>query len=52
MKILLYYGTRDYDKSPFKEYKDCILKDINFTDFDTCVDCINGKQTNKSSKGA
>ena len=25
---------------------------LDFTDFETCVDCIKGKQTNKSKKGA
>jgi hypothetical protein len=31
---------------------DRILKALNFLDFGTCVDCIKGKQTNKTSKGA
>ncbi|RVW58304.1 hypothetical protein CK203_114669 [Vitis vinifera] len=29
-----------------------VLNTLDFTDFDTCVDCIKGKQTNKSMKGA
>ena len=29
-----------------------VLSTLDFTDFDTCVDCIKGKQTNKSKKGA
>ena len=29
-----------------------VLNTLDFTDFDTCVDCIKGKQTNKSKKGA
>jgi len=29
-----------------------ILNTLDFTDFETCVDCIKGKQTNKSKKGA
>ena len=32
--------------------KDGVLKTLDFTDFGTCVDCIKGKQTNKSTKGA
>lgn len=28
------------------------LNTLDFTDFETCVDCIKGKQTNKSNKGA
>jgi hypothetical protein len=31
---------------------DGVLKTLNFTDFGTCVDCIKGKQTNKTTKGA
>ena len=31
---------------------DGVLSTLDFTDFDTCVDCIKGKQTNKSKKGA
>ena len=31
---------------------DGVLSTLNFTDFETCVDCIKGKQTNKSKKGA
>ena len=31
---------------------DRILSTLDFTDFDTCVDCIKDKQTNKSKKGA
>ena len=31
---------------------DRVLSTLNFTDFETCVDCIKGKQTNKSKKGA
>jgi len=29
-----------------------VLPTLDFTDFETCVECIEGKQTNKSSKGA
>ena len=29
-----------------------VLSTLDFTDFETCVDCIKGKQTNKSKKGA
>ena len=25
---------------------------LDFTDFETCLDCIKGKKTNKSKKGA
>ena len=31
---------------------DGVRSTLDFTDFDTCVDCIKGKQTNKSKKGA
>jgi hypothetical protein len=31
---------------------DGILNALDFSDFGTCVDCIKGKQTNKTSKGA
>ena len=31
---------------------DRVLNTLNFTNFDTCVDCIKGKQTNKRNKGA
>jgi len=31
---------------------DGVLKTIDFTDFGTCVDCIKGKQTNKTTKSA
>ncbi|XP_059294564.1 uncharacterized protein LOC132047552 [Lycium ferocissimum] len=31
---------------------DGVLSTLDFTDFDTCVNCIKGKQTNKSKKGA
>ena len=31
---------------------DEVLSTLNFTNFDTCVDFIKGKQTNKSKKGA
>ncbi|RVW95334.1 Retrovirus-related Pol polyprotein from transposon TNT 1-94 [Vitis vinifera] len=29
-----------------------VLSTLDFTDFETCVDCIKGKQTNKSKRGA
>ena len=29
-----------------------VLSTLDFADFETCVDCIKGKQTNKSIKGA
>ena len=29
-----------------------VLSALNFTDFETCLDCIKGKQTNKSKRGA
>ncbi|KAL4284856.1 hypothetical protein GQ457_16G014820 [Hibiscus cannabinus] len=31
---------------------DGVINTLDFIDFDTCVDCIKGKQTNKSKKGA
>ncbi|KAL0334045.1 UNVERIFIED_CONTAM: hypothetical protein Sangu_1560700 [Sesamum angustifolium] len=35
-----------------KLVNDGVLNTLNFTDFDTCVDCIKGKQTNVSKKSA
>ena len=32
--------------------KDGVIQTLDFTDFDTCLGCIKGKQTNKSNKGA
>jgi hypothetical protein len=32
--------------------KDGVLNTLDFADFETCVDCIKGKQTNISKKGA
>jgi len=32
--------------------KDGVLNTLDFVDFKTCVDCIKGKQTNMSKKGA
>ena len=32
--------------------KDGVLSTLNYTDLETCVDCIKGKQTNKSKKNA
>ncbi|CAO2827720.1 unnamed protein product [Amaranthus hypochondriacus] len=32
--------------------KEGVLSTLDFTDFETCIDCIKGKQTNKSKKGA
>ena len=29
-----------------------VLSTLDFSDFETCVLCIKGKQTNKSKKGA
>ena len=31
---------------------DGVLNTLDFTNFDTCVDCIKGKQTNKFKKTA
>ena len=31
---------------------DGVLSTLNFADFETCMNCIKGKQTNKSKKGA
>ena len=28
-----------------------VLNTLDFTDFETCLDCIKGKQTNKSKRG-
>ncbi|KAL0453767.1 UNVERIFIED_CONTAM: hypothetical protein Slati_1354800 [Sesamum latifolium] len=35
-----------------KLVNDGVLNTLDFTDFDTCVDCIKGKQTNVSKRGA
>nr|XP_025693179.1 uncharacterized protein LOC112795464 [Arachis hypogaea] len=35
-----------------KLLSDGVLEPLDFTDFDTCVDCIKGKQTKRSQKGA
>ncbi|KAF7835869.1 Retrovirus-related Pol polyprotein from transposon TNT 1-94 [Senna tora] len=32
--------------------KEGVLNTLDFTDFNTCIDCIKGKQTNKTKKGA
>ena len=32
--------------------KDGVLSTLDYTDFETCVDCIKGNQTNKSKKNA
>ena len=29
-----------------------VLSSLDYTDFETCLDCIKGKQTNKSQNGA
>ena len=31
---------------------DKVLNSLDFTDFDTCIDCIKRKHTNKFKKGA
>jgi hypothetical protein len=31
---------------------DGVVNALDFSDFGTCVDCIKGKETNKTSKGA
>ena len=35
-----------------KLVNDGVLSTLDFTDFETCVNCIKGKQTNKSKRGA
>ena len=35
-----------------KLVNDGVLSTLDFTNFETCVDCIKGKQTNKSKRGA
>ena len=35
-----------------KLVNDGVLSTLDFTNFETCVNCIKGKQTNKSKKGA
>ncbi|KAF7807447.1 Retrovirus-related Pol polyprotein from transposon TNT 1-94 [Senna tora] len=32
--------------------KEGVLNALDFTDFNTCIDCIKGKKTNKTKKGA
>ena len=55
MTTLPLYGTGDchisIDRSK-RLVNDRILSTLDFTDFNTCMDCIKGKQTNKSKKGA
>lgn len=35
-----------------KLVNDGVLSTLDYLDFETCIDCIKGKQTNKSKKGA
>lgn len=35
-----------------RSVNDGVLDTLDFTDFDTCVDCIKGNLTNKRNKGA
>ena len=35
-----------------KSVNDRVLSTLDFADFETCVNCIKGKQTNKSKRGA
>ena len=51
MKIHLCCDTVDGDISPKIELNDGVLSILDFTDYETCIDCIKGKQTNKSKKG-
>jgi hypothetical protein len=55
MRTLFCYGTGDCNIFPQKIKRlvtDGILKTLDFTNFGTCVVCINGKQANKITKGA
>ena len=40
------------DSENQKIVNDRVLGTLDFADFETCVDCIKGKQTNMSKKGA
>jgi hypothetical protein len=35
-----------------RDVNDRVLNTLAFTNFDTCIDCIKEKQTNKTSKDA
>ena len=55
MRNPLCYGTGDWDISIERIKKlanDGVLSTLDFVDFKTYVNCIKGKQTNKSKKGA
>ncbi|RVW36734.1 Retrovirus-related Pol polyprotein from transposon TNT 1-94 [Vitis vinifera] len=40
------------EKKGYAKPKEASDNTLDFTDFETCVDCIKGKQTNKSKRGA
>ena len=51
--ILWHWKLRHISTDRIKRLvNDRILNTLHFTDFDTCIDCIKGKQTNKFKKGA
>ena len=55
MRTLLCYGIGDFHISIYMINileNDGILSTLDYTDLETCVDCIKGKQTNKSKKSA
>ena len=55
MRTLLCYGIGDFHISIYRINileNDGVLSTLDYTDLETCVDCIKGKQTNKSKKSA
>ena len=55
MRTLLCYGIGDFHISIYMINileNDGILSTLDYTDLETCVDCIKVKQTNKSKKSA
>ena len=55
MRNPLCYGIGDWDTYPLRELSDVndgVLSTLNYANFETCVDSIKGKQTNKSKSGA
>jgi hypothetical protein len=49
---MLWHKRLDYISKPRMEMliKDGILVKLNFSDFDTCVDCVKGKLTSKTKR--
>jgi len=55
MNVLLFCGTNVWDITKERMerlVKNEILPSLDFTDLNVCVDCIKGKQTKHTKKGA